>query len=163
MDLRTKPEVGHQQKGKRYSQKLFGPFCVLSSSFGRSSVFFLKFYQISDMANFLVPLLFTLYKDQEALRGKLTTICPSSGSSSRSASWLGTGDSKSGAFLTARSCIAPQKSSLTTDPRHTTSSWNANTEDLGQQQKVKSLTGFLLHLLLFLGPMENDLFLPAFL
>lgn len=44
-----------------------------------------------------------------------------------------------------------------------TSSWNANTEDLGQQQKVKFLTGFLLHLLLFLGPMENDLFLPAFL
>lgn len=98
---KNKTRGGTPTERQKVLSEALWPFCVLSSSFDRSSVFFLKFHQISDMANFLVPLLSTLYKDQEALWGKLTTICPSGGSPSRSASCLGTGDSKSGAFLTA--------------------------------------------------------------
>lgn len=115
------------------------------------------------MAKYWVPLLSILYKDEEALWGKLTTgtlfFFPSGGSPSQPESRLGSGDSKSANSTTLHCSM---KSSPTTDLRHTTSSWNANTEVLGRQQKVKSLTRLLLRLLLFFWSHREWPFPPAF-
>lgn len=114
------------------------------------------------MAKYWVPLLSILYKDEEALWGKLTTgtlFFLSGGSPSQPESRLGSGDSKSANSSTLH---CSTKSSPTTDLRHTTSSWNANTEVLGRQQKVKSLTRLLLRLLLFFWSHREWPFPPAF-
>lgn len=118
------------------------------------------------MANFLVPLLSTLCKDQRALWGKLTTICSSGGSPSRSESWLGTGGSKSGAFLTAWHCIALQKKKkIKSYNRPEALDFLLECKHRGPGTTAKSQIPHRLAsgLLLSLGPMENGLFPPAFL
>lgn len=111
MDLRTKAEMGQQQKGKRQSPKFFGPFCVIFSlhfflcllfiSLSRIPSGFRLTWQVIRSHSFLCCMRTRKLYEVHILQGFFP---PSGGSPSQPGSQLGTCDSKLGAFLTAWHC-----------------------------------------------------------
>lgn len=108
VDLRTKAEMGQQQKGKRQSPKFFGPFCVIFSlhfflcllfiSLSRIPSGFRLTWQVIRSHSFLCCMRTRKLYEVHILQGFFP---PSGGSPSQPGSQLGTCDSKLGAFLTA--------------------------------------------------------------